>query len=299
MKDPLDRLMHYKTIAIQNKEKASYFLNSHSTKEGSWAEFRLIQGKVEFIFIDAEGSILSSHVLKKEGDKITVPPSTLHKLKLLDEDFSAEISFFCQSHRYFSKKYALGNVHSDLLYAYDHYLADTMNMKVLDVGCGQGRNLLFLAKEGHHLTGIDYNEQALDKIALIAQKESLENIQLIKSDLNNPLPDELGGDYDLIISTVSLQFLDPDRIEGLLTHLRAITKVGGMHILVFPIAKSPFVFPAHFSYLAQEKELYNQYQQTGWSLLEYKEQVGRLHREDENGFPIQGIFALLVAQRHV
>ena len=45
-------------------------------------------------------------------------------------------------------------------------------------------------------------------------------------------------------------------------------------------------------------ELYHFYQDSGWSILEYKEKPGQLHKLDETGKPKQGVFGQLLAQKH-
>jgi len=290
-------LLCYKQIKIQNKDKAQFFLNQHSTKEGSWGRLTLKAGTIDFIFMDQDNNELSCQRLSLDHPDVIIFPGALHRIKLIDTDnFSADINFYCLPHRYFPKKYALGNVHSDLLYAYNNYFPKQKKLTVLDVGCGSGRNLLFLAKQGHSVTGLDINNAAIEKIQGISLQEQMDNIKTICTDLNMPI--KLVDDaYDLIISTVSLQFLHPSRVASLLIQLRAATKVGGIHLLVFPIEKTPFQLPEKFTFLPQEKELYEDYQNAGWALFEYKETVGQLHKLDEFGSPIQGMFGFLLAQR--
>ena len=291
-------LQCYKKIKISNKDKAQFFLNKHSTKEGSWGILKLNTGAIEFVFMDQYNNEFLSQQANADNPEIIIFPSVLHKIKLLDHDFNADIEFYCSAHRYFEKKYTLKNVHSDLLYAYNHYIPTDKNLNILDVGCGSGRNLLFLAKQGHYVTGIDNNKDALKKVADIACNESMTNVEIIQADLNQTI-DLKNEYYDVIFSTVTLQFLQPETVPMLLKQLREMTKVGGLHLMVFPIKKAPFEFPPNFIYLPEEKTLYEDYQNAGWSLLEYKEKIGQLHKLDEFGYPMQGDFALLLAQRIV
>ena len=45
-----------------------------------------------------------------------------------------------------------------------NYKENKKNIKVLDLGCGTGNNLIFLAKEGYEYYGIDYSRSAIDII---------------------------------------------------------------------------------------------------------------------------------------
>ncbi len=94
-----------------------------------------------------------------------------------------------------------------------------------------------------------------------------------------------------------MQFLEVYRIHPLLTELQLTTTINGLHLLVFPIKSELYSLPSSFIYLAKSKELYHFYQDSGWSVLEYKESVGQLHKLDPSGKPIQGLFGFLLAQK--
>ena len=46
--------------------------------------------------------------------------------------------------------------------------------KALDLGCGQGRNALFLAQQGFDVTAVDQNELSLEILQSIVEQEDLE-----------------------------------------------------------------------------------------------------------------------------
>ena len=85
----------------------------------------------------------------------------------------------------------------------------------------------------------------------------------------------------------------------LLAELQELTNRDGYHLLVFPIQSELYSLPEFFTYLPQKEELYHIYQDSGWSILEYKESVGHLHKQDEFGKQIFGVFGLLLAQKAV
>jgi len=55
------------------------------------------------------------------------------------------------------------------------YLRD--GAKILDVGCGEGRNLIYCMKNGHDIFGIDKNEQAIYFIKLLARQFDVSDIE--------------------------------------------------------------------------------------------------------------------------
>jgi tellurite methyltransferase len=291
-----EAMICYKQIEINSQVNHNFFLEKHSTKEGTWGLLKLNSGEIDFLFLDGDETEMSRHRINHKHSEMHIPPASWHKIEPVSDKFSAVLEFYCKPHRYFNKKHGLGNVHSDLHYVHSTYLKDEKNLKILDIGCGQGRNLLYLALSGHQLTGIDINETAIQKINEIAQKESILNIKTRLHDLHQPL--SLQNDsYNVVLSLVSLQFLEENRVHSLLTELQLTTATGGLHFFVFPIKADPYTSPPSFTYLPKSKELYHFYQDSGWSILEYKESVGQLHKLDDSGKPIQGLFGFLLAQK--
>ncbi|HAT8858152.1 TPA: SAM-dependent methyltransferase TehB [Legionella pneumophila subsp. pneumophila] len=291
-----DNLICYKQISIDNHGKLKFFLEKHSTKEGTWGKLSLNEGEIDFIFQNGLGQELSRIRLDKNNRQLSIPPASWHKIIPINTAFDAQLEFYCKPHRYFNKKYGLTEVHRDLLYVYHTYLSHLGPLTTLDVGCASGRNLLYLAQLGHAVTGIDINQSALENIQVIAQKENLSPLNILSQDLNQPqslAPDH----YNFICSTVTLQFLNASRIPTLLTELQEATKKNGYHFLVFPVQSELYSLPSSFTFLPKQEELYHFYQDSGWSILEYKESIGHLHKQDKLGRPMQGLFGLLLAQK--
>ncbi|HHT9843838.1 TPA: methyltransferase domain-containing protein [Legionella pneumophila] len=292
----LQGLRAYKQIELNNEKNLQFFLDKHSTKEGTWGRLTVHEGIIGFVFLDGQGNELSHHTLNSKSP-IAIPPASWHKIASTSAEFKATLQFYCQPHRYFEKKYRLAPMHHDLWTIHQTYLQDQEKMSILDIGCGSGRNPLYFALSGHDIIGVDKNENAIENIRHIAAQEQLSNIKAHVHDLSQPLPIK-DKSFDFIYSTVALQFLNPSSIKPLLTQLQSLTSTGGMHFLVFPIKAEPYRYPESFTYLAETNELYHFYQDSGWSILEYKEKPGQLHKLDETGKPKQGIFGQLLAQKH-
>ena len=294
----LKGLRAYKQIELNNEKNLQFFLDKHSTKEGIWGQLTVYEGTIEFVFLDGEGNELSHHTLIPNSPSLIIPPALWHKIASTSTDFKATLQFYCQSHRFFEKKSHLGAIHQDLWTIYQTYLQDREKLSILDVGCGSGRNPLYFSLAGHNVIGLDKNENAIENIRHIAAQEQLSNIEALVHDLNQPITIK-DKSFDFIYSTVAIQFLNRSSIEPLLTKMQSLTTTGGIHFLVFPIKEEPYNYPESFTYLAESNELYHFYQDSGWSILEYKEKPGQLHKLDETGKPKQGIFGHLLAQKHV
>src|SRR5690606_17130481 len=134
-------------------------------------------------------------------------------------------SFLCEPADYFAKKYGLTRTHSEVVEAAARITA----RQVLDVGCGRGRNALYLARNGAQVDAWDANPESLEKLRDLAEKEGLTNIRARQVDLNSLA---FTGQYDFVLSTVVLMFLQPDAVPELLAQMRDATVPGGHHLVV-------------------------------------------------------------------
>ncbi|CCJ88722.1 Tellurite resistance protein TehB [Cronobacter turicensis 564] len=110
---------------------------------------------------------------------------------------------------YFTEKYGLTATHSDVLNAVNYVEPG----RALDLGCGNGRNSLYLAARGFDVTAWDKNPASIANLERIAAAEGLSNLHIAAKDLNTLRFD---GEYDFILSTVVMMFLERDTIPGLI-----------------------------------------------------------------------------------
>ncbi len=246
-----DELRCYKEIELNEQGNLQFFLNKHSTKEGTWGLLHLREGEIDFIFLNGAEDELARHRVNQDAPQLLIPPASWHKVIPLSKYWRASLQFYCKPERYFSKKYGLLQIHSDLLQVYQTYLHKQEAMTVLDVGCGSGRNPLFLASLGHSVTGVDINATSLQQVTEIAHKEELTTIQTVIHDLNLPLNLSHHA-YDFVYSTMTLPFLNAQRIPMLLNELQQITTAQGFNFLIFPIKAEPYAYPSFFTFWQKE-----------------------------------------------
>lgn len=193
-----------------------------------------------------------------------------------------------KSESYYSEKYGLTATHSDVLNAVK-YVAPG---KTLDLGCGGGRNSLYLNQKGFDVTAWDKNPMSIARLNQIIETEGLKNIATAEVDLNQLSFD---GEYDFILSTVVMMFLEAKTIPGLIANMQRCTKPGGHNLIVAAMDTADYPCNVGFPFAFKEGELRNYY--AGWELLKYNEEVGELHRTDEQGNRIKLRFATLLAHK--
>lgn len=77
-----------------------------------------------------------------------------------------------------------------------HYFSG--KKRILDVACGDGRNAIYLARMGYHVTCVDFSEEALQRLNYFAGKERLA-ITTKLADLSEELNFLQAERYDAIV----------------------------------------------------------------------------------------------------
>lgn len=189
---------------------------------------------------------------------------------------------------YFTDKYGMTRTHSEVLHAATLIAPG----KALDLGCGNGRNSLYLAANGFDVTAWDKNPASISNLERIRQAEGLENLRTAIKDLNALSFD---GEYDFILSTVVMMFLEAKTIPGLIANMQRCTRPGGYNLIVADMDTDDFPCTVGFPFAFKPEELRNYY--AGWALLKYNEDVGELHRTDASGKRIKLRFATMLARK--
>ncbi|MCL6235953.1 SAM-dependent methyltransferase TehB [Acinetobacter sp. ANC 5579] len=286
----MQQLICYKQFPVWTQQSIPHgFKQQHNTKAGTWAKLTVLQGEVNFAMLDASGNVLSTHVFSPDLPPPFIEPQAWHKIISASDDVQCQLRFYCLLQDYFSKKYQLTSTHSEVLAAMPYLKGG----RALDVGCGSGRNALYLSQHGFNVEAWDVNENSLQALRQIIQTEQIENISVQQRDLNaNPA---IEGSYDFICCTVVMMFLQADTIPPLIAQMQQATVPGGYNLIVCAMDTPDIPAQPDFPFTFKEGELSALYE--GWNIVKYNENVGELHRVDAEGNRIQQHFATLLAQK--
>lgn len=109
------------------------------------------------------------------------------------------------------------------------------NAKILDVGCGDGRNAIYLASYGFEVDAFDISQNAIDKLDYLKKEAGLN----IKTAVCDVMDYDFRYKYDLIIVHGVLQFIEKDRQPAIIELLKKWTNVNGYHIIALFTDEEP------------------------------------------------------------
>lgn len=283
-----EQLISYKRMPVWNQQTVpTEITHKHNTKVGTWGKIKVLKGQLQFEAISDENQIVSVAVYGPTDDIPMVEPQAWHRVTLLTEDTEFFVEFFCQPEDYFAKKYGYGRTHSEVVEA----MKTIAPCKTLDLGCGQGRNALYLAKQGFDLVAVDQHLPSLESLLSVMEEEDLE-VQVGHYDINQA---DLVQEYDFILSTVVFMFLQRDRVPAIIANMQERTRPGGYNLIVAAMDTEDAPCPMNFSFTFKEGELRSYYQD--WEFIKYNEDFGELHKRDENGNRIKMRFATMLARK--
>lgn len=284
----MEKLVAYKRLPVWNKDTMPEAVQKkHNTKVGTWGKITVLKGILKFIELTEDGEVLAEHLFEAGADNPMAQPQAWHRVEAATDDVEWYLEFYCKVEDYFPKKYNTNPVHSEVLEA----MQTVQPCKALDLGCGQGRNALFLAQHGFDVTAVDQNELSLEILQSIVEQEDFE-MPVGLYDINSA---SIGQTYDFIVSTVVLMFLQSNRIPAIIQNMQEQTSIGGYNLIVCAMDTEDYPCSVHFPFTFKEGELANYYQD--WELIKYNENPGHLHRRDENGNRIQLRFATMLAKK--
>jgi tellurite methyltransferase len=163
--------------------------------------------------------------------------------------------------------------------------------RLLEVGCGEGRDAVAFARAGYAVSAFDRSPVGVEKAALLASEADVE-LELFTADLLTWRPET---PYDVVFSTGVLHYLPSESRDEVLAAYREATQPGGLNAHTVLVAK-PFIAPAPdaepTAHLWRSGELLAQY--GDWHIDFFEEAVFDC---DSSGVPHRHAVNRMVARR--
>ncbi len=139
--------------------------------------------------------------------------------------------------------------------------------EIIDVGCGEGQNALYLAKQGYcNVDAFDISEHGIAKLRQRCEREGVQ-LNAFTADLKMFSFEQ---QYDMILSFGTLHFVPKADWKAFINRAKAHTTIGGIHIMqlftdTVPASEDIAPFAVGLAKDGELKELYND-----WEILQFK-----------------------------
>ena len=234
------------------------------TESGVWTKLTIIKGKMKFAFLNLENEIIRQYSLNPKSEVELIKPLSVFKITPNSTDLQFQLEFYCSREDYFYNKYKLNTPHSEFINA----IKVISPCKTLDLGAGKGRHSLYLSLLDFDVTSIDYNAEFLHKLTDISIKEQLD-INIINHDI---VKANIKGSYDFIFSTDVFMYLNPTRIQSIITNIKQQTNQNGFNLIVSALNATKQGCPlTPFPFTFIEGELKEYYKD--WKIISYSENI--------------------------
>ena len=109
-------------------------------------------------------------------------------------------------------------------------------IKVLDIGCGEGKDAIFLARNGYSVSAFDMAENGLEKGKSLAKQLGV-NVDFFRADI---MDYHLHDSYDVIFSSGVFHFIKPDFRSKITENIKEHTNKSGLCVINVFVDK-PFI----------------------------------------------------------
>ena len=111
--------------------------------------------------------------------------------------------------------------------------------KVLDIGCGEGKDAVYMASKGYDVYAFDLTENGIRKTKLLAEEKDVD-VKAYVDDINTFVTDE---QFDIIYSSGTIQYLFEENKAAFFEKIGKITKKNGFVFFNVFVEKPFLEFP--------------------------------------------------------
>lgn len=160
--------------------------------------------------------------------------------------------------------------------------------RLLDLGCGEGRDAVFFASRGFEVTGVDLSAAGIRKARRLARAAGV-RVRWVVADMGRFSPEAV---YDLVFSCGAVHYLPRPVRDRLFPRWQAATRPGGLHAHIVFTDRLIYVEKGEVVEYFRPGELRNYYRD--WEVLEFEESSIACRQD---GTPHRHSIARLVARR--
>lgn len=192
---------------------------------------------------------------------------------------------------YKTQDYYWGTEPNDACYQVLQLMPPTKRLRLLDIGCGEGKDAVFFARNGYEVSAFDVSDAGIEKTRSLAEKTGV-HVHVFKADI---LDYRLDTHYDIIFSSGVLHYIKPEYRKEIFDNYKQFTNENGIHVFNVFVNK-PFIAPPP----EKEPNAYKWY--SGELLTHYRDWLMKDSSEivfdcNSSGIPHQHAMTKMIAQK--
>ncbi len=110
-------------------------------------------------------------------------------------------------------------------------MKDRQVQKVLDLGCGPGRHVVYLSRQGFEVHGLDISSAGVERCCKELEQHQLQATVQVADMLNIPYPDAY---FDWVLSVQVIYHTTAAPLKQAIQHVYSKLKPGGFFYVTFP-----------------------------------------------------------------
>jgi tellurite methyltransferase len=118
----------------------------------------------------------------------------------------------------------------------------TPQARVLDLGCGQGRDAVLFARLGHRVVGVDVSSVGVEQLNAIAEREGLS----IEAEVGDVVSYTPTGRFDVVLLDRVLHMLSSDDDRRVVLNKGCAATAASGHLLISEYPKQRDMLAAYF-----------------------------------------------------
>ena len=120
------------------------------------------------------------------------------------------------------------------------YIKLTPDTRVLEIGCGEGGNLLPFAEQGCNVTGIDICKERINEAQIFFTEYHRQGTFICQDFLLSEEPKTEDERYDLVLIHDVIEHIEPKYKRDFLLRIKSFLKQSGIAFFGFPAWQNPF-----------------------------------------------------------
>lgn len=138
--------------------------------------------------------------------------------------------------KYKQDGYYWGITPNRLCYEIMKLMPPTKPYRILDIGCGEGKDAVFLAKNGYQVSAFDLADSGLKKARELADRNHVD-VDFFRANINEFI---LKDTYDIIFSSGVFHYLEQEKRKDFVEMLKKHTAENGLNVVNVFVEK-PFI----------------------------------------------------------